>query len=271
MSERAAVVDDVKPNTPRFGASMDIRFDEGVPEFAAFIDGLGLNHIELRAGYLDARSDGPEPETLRSVAEQFGLTYTVHAPHLDAAPGNVNETLREGTVAAITESIDFAAAIDAGGVVVHGGTARTRYPESVHERSREQAVRTVRESALHAAKRDVPLCLENQRDKDGKHRHTATPERLAAFFDDVGVGSDALRMTLDVGHAKATGIEYESFLNEFADRIHVVHLHDNDGESDAHDPLPSFRSVAERIDAPYNVLEMKSLTDVERCVSDAPP
>lgn len=250
--------------SPRFGASMDVRFPESVEPFAAFLSGLGLDHVELRAGYLDVR--GPRPDLLRSIAETHDLSYTIHAPHVDAAPGNLNETLREATVASVRETLDLAEAIDAGGVVVHGGTARKRYPEHVRDRVRSRAVRSIRECAHHAEDVGVPLCLENQRETDDKHRHTATPARMAAFLDDVGVDAPALKVTLDVGHAKATGVDYERFVERFGDRIHVAHLHDNDGTCDAHDPLPAFRSVASTIEAPYGVLEMKSWRDVRRCV-----
>lgn len=253
---------------PRFGASMDVRFPESIEPFVVFLAELGLDHVELRAGYLDVR--GPRPEVLRSIADTHDVSYTIHAPHVDAAPGNLNERLREATVASIEETLDLAASIDAGGVVVHGGTARKRYPEHVRDRVRSRAVRSIRECARYADEVGVPLCLENQRETDDKHRHTATPDRMAAFLDDVGVDAPALKVTLDVGHAKATGVDYERFVERFGDRIHVAHLHDNDGTCDAHDPLPAFRSVASTIEAPYNVLEMKSWQDVRRCVeSDA--
>ncbi|WP_423746565.1 sugar phosphate isomerase/epimerase family protein [Haladaptatus sp. SPP-AMP-3] len=246
---------------------MDIRYAVGVESFADFIGDMGLDHVELRAGYLDVRDEERQAERLRRIAQEHDVTYTVHAPHLDAAPGNVNERLRQGTVDAIRSAIDLAADIDAGGVIVHGGTARKRYPEHVRDHVRDQAVRTIRTCARHAADRGVPLCLENQRDTDDKHRHTATPERLANFLADVGVDADALKLTLDVGHAKATGVDYARFVDRFDDQVHIAHLHDNDGESDAHDPLPSFRAVAAEIGAAYNVLEMKSRDDVRRCVS----
>jgi sugar phosphate isomerase/epimerase len=243
---------------------MDIRYEDDVASFAAFLGDLGLDHVELRAGYLDARPGAPDVEALRAVAREHDLTYTVHAPHVDVAPGNVNDRLRAATVDAIQEATDLAAAVDAGGVVVHGGTARNRYPDRVRDQVRERAVRTIRECAEYASKEGVPLCLENQRETPTKHRHTATPERLADFLSDVGV--DSVCLTLDVGHANATDVDYRRFVDRFGDRIRIAHLHDNDGTADAHEPLPSFRDVAADIGAPYNVLEMKSRDDVERCV-----
>ena len=251
----------------RFGASLDIRFDESAAEFAAFLDACGLNHVEVRQGYLDVR-DEAVLESLDAVLATRDLSVTFHAPHIDCAIGNINEGLRQAAVAGVKESLDMAAAVDAGGVVVHGGAARERYPDRVQSFSRKQAVISIRECARHAASVGVPLCLENSRTKPTERRHTATPERLAAFLTDVDVDTDYLRLTLDVGHAKASGIPYEQFVDRFGDRIHILHLHDNDGTDDDHDPLPEFKAVAADVGAPYNVLEMKSLSDIAACVND---
>jgi sugar phosphate isomerase/epimerase len=93
---------------------------------------------------------------------------------------------------------------------------------------------------------------------------------LAAFLGDLEVDSEYLRLTLDVGHAKASDVPYERFVERFGDRIHILHLHDNDGTADDHDPLPEFETVASRVGAPYNVLEMKSLADIAACVGERP-
>ena len=109
--------------------------------------------------------------------------------------------------------------------------------------------------------------ISARRDRSGD---IPPPERLAAFLDDVDVDTEYLKLTLDVGHAKATDIDYERFVDRFGDRIRIAHLHDNDGHGDDHDPLPEFRSVAADVGTTYNVLEMKSLADIDRCLDDLP-
>lgn len=249
------------------GAALDLRFDESIEEFIQFLDGLGCSHVEIRQGYLDTHPDPPTPRRLRELGEEYGFTFTFHVPHLDANPGNINEGLRRATTERIKETLDRAIAAGAGAVVVHAGSARKRYPERVRAHARSQAVTTIRECAEHADDIGIPLCIENQREKETQCRHSATPDRLASFIRDVDVDSDYLGVTLDVGHAKVTGIEYTDFVDAFDDRIVVAHLHDNDGMSDRHDPLPGFESIAAEIGAEYNVLEMKSLADIERCVA----
>jgi sugar phosphate isomerase/epimerase len=255
----------------RFGAALDLRFDESFETFVSFLRERGLDHVEIRQGYLDTHPDTPTAARVRQVARAHDVTVSLHAPYRDCNLGNLTERLRTATVDAVCGALDFAAEAGAVAVVVHGGSVRPRYPERVQRQSREQAVRSLRACAKHAAEVGVPLCVENQRDKSSTRRNTATPDRLAALLDDVSAGADVdvdfLRVTLDVGHAKVTGVEYETFVERFGDRITVAHLHDNDGTDDDHEPLPAFQSVGERVGAAYNVLEMKSLADIERCVT----
>ena len=254
-------------STTHFGASLDVRFGETVGEFVQFLDERGLSHVEIRQSYLDVHPESPSPERLRELADARDVTYTIHSPHKDLNLGNQNERLRRAAVDAVRDSLDFAAAAGAGAVVVHGGSVRERYPERVRARAREQAVRSLRECATYADEVEVPLCLENQRDKRSKRRNTATPERLRGLLDDVGVESDYFGLTFDVGHAKVSDVSVDRFVDEFGDRIRIAHLHDNDGTGDDHEPLPEFRDVAGEVGADYNVLEMKSLADIDRCVS----
>jgi sugar phosphate isomerase/epimerase len=246
---------------------MDLRFTETVPEFVAYITELGLDHVEIRQGYLDCHPEAPSPRELRAIAAETGVTYTIHAPFRDANPGNFNESLRRATADAIKRSLDFARAAGAEAVVVHGGSVPRRYPDRVKAVARDHAVRSLRECARHADDIGVHLCVENQRWKSARERNTETPQRLATFLDDLGVDSEYLGVTLDVGHAKVTGVDVEAFVEVFGDRIRVAHLHDNDGTADQHKPLPEYEGLVDLLGADYNVFEMKSLANIERCLA----
>lgn len=251
----------------RVGAALDLRYDQTVEAFVDVLAGLGLDHVELRQGYLDVHPAEPRLRDLRDLAAARDVTFTLHAPFRGANLANHNEQLRRAAVEAVKDSLDRAHAIDAGGVVVHAGSIPRRYPDRVVDLAREQAVRSVRECARHADDLGVHCCVENQRRKASAVRFTDTPERLAAFLEDVGVDSEYLAVTLDVGHAKVTGAPPEAYVDAVGDGIRICHLHDNDGVHDSHEVIPDFRSVAERVGAPYNVLEMKSIADIERCVA----
>ncbi len=255
------------PTTTRIGASLDIRIDQPVEEFVRLVTDRGLEHVELRWEHLDVTGT-PDPAHLRELADTYDVSFTVHGPHVDLTLGNLNERLREAAVAEVGDALEYAAAIDAEGVIVHGGAANKRYPAHARETARENAVRSLRTCTDHAAAVGVPLCLENQFDTGHDRRFTTTPERFEQFLADIDADPAALQLTLDVGHAKVTGVDYREFVDRFDDRIRVVHLHDNDGTDDDHDPLPTFRSVVSTIEAPINVLEMKSPADIDRCLQN---
>lgn len=83
---------------------------------------------------------------------------------------------------------------------------------------------------------------------------------------DVPIDAEHLRVALDVGHAKANGYDWRSFLNQFEDRILVCHLHDNDGTGDHHALITDYHEIVDEVPAEYLVFEMKSVDDVARCV-----
>ena len=222
---------------------MDLRFEQSVEEFIRFLDDLGLSHVEVRQGYLNTSPDPPDLHELRELGETYDFTISIHAPHIDSTPENLNDTLRQATADSINQTLDWAPAAPAAAVVVHAGSARERYPRRVQDRARSQAVRTLRECTPHAADVGVPLCVENQREVPSKRRFSSTSEGLAALLQEIDVDSDYLGVTLDVGHAKASGVDYADFVDRLGDRIVVAHLHDNDGQSDRHDPLPKFESI----------------------------
>jgi sugar phosphate isomerase/epimerase len=92
------------------------------------------------------------------------------------------------------------------------------------------------------------------------------------MFDTVDVDPTYLGVTLDVGHAKVNGEDWQEFVERFGERIRVCHLHDNDGSADQHEPLPEYEPLVEVIPADCFVFEMKTVADVATCVGvDAEP
>ena len=249
-----------------YGASLDLRMADSPAEFAQFLTDCGLSHIEIRHNYLDARSPTPTADQLAEVGRRHDLTYTVHAPYSDCNPGHLNDSLRKAATESLVDALDLAAAIGAGAVVTHGGAVRRAYPDHVKAQARKQAVKTLRDAGRHAADVGVPLCVENSRQKAKTEYTTSTPDRLAAFLDDIDGEDRLVEATLDVGHANASGIDPAAFVDSLDDPPVVCHLHDNDGTSDDHDPLPTYESVAADVGATYNVLEMKSKADIKRCI-----
>jgi sugar phosphate isomerase/epimerase len=250
----------------RIGAAMDVRFGASVEEFMAYVTDIGLDHVEFKREYLAGHPDTPGPERVRELAESYDVTVTYHAPFRDWNVGSYDETVRRDSVERVKRTLDDAAAADATGVVVHGGSVPHRYPEWVREQARESATRSLAECAEYAQMVGVSLCLENQPISESKQRYTTTPADLAEMIDSVDVPPQYLSVTLDVGHAKINGHDWREFVEEFGNHIQVCHLHDNDGTADQHKPFPGYESVVEGVPANVFVFEMKSVPDVAKSV-----
>jgi len=248
---------------PRVGAATDLRFEDSVAAFCERVASLGLEHVEFKRGYLGSRSTPPAAR-IGAIAADHGLTVSMHVPFRDCNVAAFDSRTREAALAAIRETITDAAAADALAVVVHGGSVPARYPDRIRDRAHAGAIESLGALAAHAERVGVPLALENQPHTDRDRRFTTTPDDLAAILDSV----DALDVTLDVGHATASGQDWRTYVDRFGDRIRAVHLHDNDGTRDAHDPFEDLASVV-GIPAEYAVFEVKSIADLEACVAAA--
>ncbi|WP_440765508.1 sugar phosphate isomerase/epimerase family protein [Natronorubrum sp. DTA7] len=244
------------------GAAMDLRFEATVEEFVDHVTALGLDHVELKREYLHAPPEPPSAREIGELADEYGVTLTYHAPFRDWNLGSFNEASRAASVDQVKATLDDAAAAEAGAVVVHGGSVPRRYPDRVKRKAVDNAVTSLRECARYAEYVGVPLCLENQPRSEDVVRYTTTPADLVDLLGTVD--NDALKITLDVGHAKVNGYDWRAFADAVGDRVYVVHLHDNDGTADEHDPLPGYREIVNELDAPYNVFETKTIDDIER-------
>ena len=250
------------------GAAMDVRFGTTVEAFMAYVTDLGLDHVEFKREYLAGHPDAPEPGRIAELAEQYGVSLTYHAPFRNWNPGSFDDTVRRDSVARVKRTLEAAAIAGADAVVVHGGSVPHRYPAWVRERSREHARRSLAECAEYAQYVGVPLAVENQPRHADKRRYTTSPEDLATLLESVDVLDDYLGVTLDVGHAGVSDEDWEAFVDRFGDRIRVCHLHDNDGETDRHDPLPEHDRFLQAVPADHFVFEMKSVTAVGDCLPD---
>jgi sugar phosphate isomerase/epimerase len=165
---------------PQLGAAMDVRFGISVESFLEYITDLGLSHLELKREYLEGFPDTPTPATLGALTDRYDVSLTYHAPFRDWNMGSFNDAIRRNSAARVKQTLDDAAAAEAGGVVVHAGSVPRRYPEWVREKAHNNACKSLRECAVYADRVGVPLCVENQPISDRDIRHTTTVADLAS-------------------------------------------------------------------------------------------
>lgn len=147
----------------------------------------------------------------------FDYEYFMHAPSRSVNIASHLEPIRRGSVKVISETIEIAAYIDAGGVVFHPGYF-------AWERDRDVAVFQLQKSLLElkalSEEYSVPLFAENM--TSWPYFFLRTPEDLPLITD--------FGFVLDVGHANLN-----SCLDDFLQaEISHFHLHDNYGTEDDH-------------------------------------
>ena len=250
----------------RLGAAIDTRLAASAPEFMEHTTDLGLDHVEFNREYLAGRPETPDAETPGALAEDYGVTLTLHAPFRTRNVGSLDETARWNPVRRVKRPPDDAATAETGAVVAHDGSVPERCPGRVRDRAAEHTVILPEECATHTERVGVPLCLENQPPGDTDRRYTTTPSDLARTLDAVDADPAVLGVTLDVEHAKIAGAEWRAVVDRFGDRSRVCHLHDNDGTADQHRPLQAYEPPLADIPADHASFETKRVRDTAVCL-----
>lgn len=184
--------------------------------------GLGLEIAEFCTAW---NMDEEFEKTDRLVEEKSrGIgRFHLHAPFNELFPCAVDRKARRLAAERYRQAIELAKRYGAAKVIIHGGYhPLLYYPQWYHSES----VAFWKE--FLAEQPGVEIVLENVMEE--------TPEMLAQIIADVG--SENLRMCLDVGHANAySKIPMAQWLECCAPWISHFHIHNNDGSWDTHSPL----------------------------------
>ncbi len=250
-----------------------------IKEFGGEIDAREVEIIELGLDRIDFLDKQNEEELLLKtayLASSFGTEFTIHAPHIDSKIEGIKidfSASSEKNVNVMKRVINIAAEIGAGYIIVHPGNQN-----GVKKCINLNILNLTRICAL-AEEYGVILLLENLFDRDGGNKVGVFPGEIFHIIE--MVGSEHLKINLDIGHAfiasNAYGLSLEDYF-ELSAYIYQMHLHDNFGilESEAamfgdrHLPLGlgkiNFREVFENIrktDVRNLVLELKNSTREE--------
>ena len=191
-----------------------------------------------------------------------GISFTQHFWRADVSAYR-DETKRLAAVKTLNRHIDCCSALGIETIVVHPPFYNPQRPgfhteEHVkHALSRENAfeafVSYFKEGADYALARNVKLGLENMPARDEEFKpfplFGITINDMIDLFS--SIHSEGLFMIFDTGHAntcryeiredKLTEVNPPSYVVEFmeifAEKIVHIHLHDNDGLSDQHNPI----------------------------------
>jgi sugar phosphate isomerase/epimerase len=189
----------------------------------------GINpEIGFDAPALDRADQAGTAEVARLLAEQ-GRTITFHGPFMDLAPGGLDERIREVTAWRLQRTMELVPLFRPQSVVFHAGYDDRRY--HAHRQEWLSASLAIWEPLLGQAEDlGVVIHLENV--------YEQTPEMILTLMEKIS--SENLGFCLDLGHMNAFGeVPMSEWLDALGPHLKEVHLHDNDGSSDAHDPVGS--------------------------------
>jgi len=203
---------------------------EGFIEFAAK---AGFDFVQL--GYEAplkwvGEIDKDRRRRIKALAENLGLPLCVHSVANGVNVAWTNSGIRQESLRQLRESIEFTYDLGADLLTTHPGWKDMlgyRYPEEAYA----LAIEGHRELAEFAASYGVRLGVENM--PPGWISFCVTAEEAKAVIQ--AVGWDNFGLTLDIGHANIIGGDaIDEFITALADKIFLIHIHDNDGKRDQH-------------------------------------
>jgi len=219
-------------------------------EAIQFAVDYGFQGVEIWSNVFDfapGMVENGEIETIRTLSQKNHLSLAVHfigdANLADSNKGHLAESRRQ-----LTETIRLCHDIGGKVVIIHPGIAAplsiqnrhplTQYPKFTLENIKREALLRFKESLRAATaiaeKSNIIIGLENF--SHVKNCLQSTYADLVEWVDEIG--SSALKITLDLGHANLEGGVGKA-IEAFGARIVHMHLNDNDGQSSLHNKLGS--------------------------------
>ncbi len=202
---------------------------------------------------------------IRDVLGSTTLGVSVHAPYSDLNLASLNYPIYRESIRQISRCVEVAAEFT-DRVTIHPGylsPAAKLVPEHVWDLHKS----ALAEIGATAQDSGVLVTLENM--PDIPNFFCRLPDELFGMVD----GIDSVGVTLDVGHAHTIDM-VDAFLLRIGEVDHV-HIHDNDGTSDAHlalgDGTIDWPRVGSRIKESYSgicVIEGRNLKEAEKSLEE---
>ena len=225
-----------------------------------FLDSCGLfPEIYLSGELLDSIAENDISAMVKWREEGKELTF--HAPFVDLAPGGFDPRVLEVTRFRFSQVMKLADKVGPRQIVFHPGFDEFRFAFR-EELWIENSLRVWGELLEAASRVNTRVCLENVFD--------TRPDHLVQLRERLG---KELGFCLDVGHFLIfSRVTLQEWLDAFSDGLFELHLHDNDGHQDLHQPVGEgtfdFNSLCNQMEArglePVVVLEHHSSEETKR-------
>lgn len=222
----------------RIAANTLIYFHLPAPAAVAKLAALGFTAVDIfgdtpALDYRDITAE--EIRALATLRERYQLDYSLHGPCWDLNAASANRWHRDDVVAHYCRGLEIASAIGARVMTIHSGWLS----DSKLDRSEawHGAVDTIGRCVPAAERAGIILAVENVGyGPTGMFHH---PEEWADMAR--VLSSPAVKLTLDTGHAALQGFDLAAAARAAGPLLAHIHLHNNNGQTDDHLPLPEGR------------------------------
>jgi sugar phosphate isomerase/epimerase len=189
----------------------------------------GINpEIGFDADALENFSEEGMAKVARLIVDGGRIT-TFHGPFMDLAPGGIDEQIRAVTARRLQRTMELVPLFRPRSIVFHAGYDERRY----HAHRAEwlsASLATWEPLVRQAEEMGVAIHLENV--------YEQTPEMIRTLIEEMD--SENLGFCLDMGHMNVFGeVALSEWLDALGPHLKEVHLHDNNGHSDSHEPIGS--------------------------------
>ena len=229
-----------------------------------FLDSSGLfPEIYLSGELLDTIAEKDVATMVRWREEGKGITF--HAPFVDLAPGGFDPRVLEVTRFRFKQVMELAASVGPRQIVFHPGFDEFRYA-FCEELWLDNSFKVWGDLLEAASRINTRICLENVFD--------TRPDHLVQLREKLG---KELGFCLDTGHFLIfSKVTLQEWLDAFSDGLFELHLHDNDGHRDLHQPVGEgafdFKSLCCQMEIrglePVIVLEHHSSEETSRSLKN---
>jgi sugar phosphate isomerase/epimerase len=179
--------------------------------------------------YCEVINEYPYNTLDEDIVDSFNIKISVHSPLSDVNIASYNDTMRKSSVSQIKNSIDIAATMEPGIVVVHPGHIPI-LGNKFEDKILKNSIASLEECSKYATDNGVMLCIENMPDIEGLLGKDIN--QLHEIVKDIDAN-----ITLDVGHAFNMKFTVQEMLK--SPLIKHIHLSDNDGSFDNHNAIGS--------------------------------
>lgn len=230
------------------GLSEEIGYDETLDVY----DRLGIERVEL--GYCPDSTASPAKAALEADFQLICHNYCLPDEPRFINLASADETIREWSVSYIRRIIDFCSKHGINLYSIHGGfrvdpdkNLDFEGDPTPYDVAFQTFVEELEPLAEYAASHDVMLGVENHVVEethldDGENRLLmfCRANEYERLFE--AISSENVGVLLDLGHLRVASntLQFDpGEFGQFRERVVAFHLHENDGQTDRHDPVQS--------------------------------